>query len=133
MSTSSIWTPASSCLHLGDFRSLAHDITGYLDWNRCGHVRPSLRPMWLHEGVTRSFDVLYYHGTCLNIDFHGMERAGESYGGYDRRSAMTEGILVAMKAGGTGLPVCRVFGDLQQRLWQEGVAAQVDCIFCGAP
>ena len=89
--------------------------------------------MWLHEGVARSFVVLYGHGTCLNIAFHGMKRDGECYGGYDQMSAMAQGILVALKTGGTGLPMCRVFGDLQQRLWQEGVATQVDCIFGDAP
>ena len=31
------------------------------------------------------------------------------------------------------LPVCRVFGNLQQEPWQAGMAAQVDCILGGAP
>ena len=43
------------------------------------------------------------------------------------------GVSVAMKNGGTGFSCVSGFGHLLQWPWNEGVAAQMDCIFVGAP
>ena len=50
------------------------------------------------------------HGTCLNIDFHGIDSGEESHGGCDRRLAMAE----------------RSFGCVEA--WRHRVFSCVSCV-----
>jgi hypothetical protein len=64
------------------------------------------------------------YGTCLNIDFHDIDRGGESHDGCDRIFGIAETC--------TGCDedlLHMLFGDLQQRYWQEGATGQADSIF----
>jgi hypothetical protein len=63
--------------------------------------------------------------------FHVIDKGGENHGGYDQRLLMAEWCFGCDEDyAAQVLPVCEVFGDLQQELWHKGVVAQV---FGGAP
>jgi hypothetical protein len=70
------------------------------------------------------------HGTCQSFDFQGIDIGGESHGGC---VGGWNGGETYCRRWRWATQVCRVFGILQQRPWQEGVAALVDCICDGAP
>jgi hypothetical protein len=63
---------------------------GYLDQNRSSPAPPYLRPTRLLEDTERSFAFLSVPWTCLNTDFHGIDRGEECHGGCDRRLVRAE-------------------------------------------
>jgi hypothetical protein len=78
-----------------------------------------------HErGVERNFAFLsvpWYMSP--NKDFYVIDRGGESHGGCDRTSTISERFIGCnVDLLHAFFPMCRVFGDLQQHSRQERVA-----------
>jgi hypothetical protein len=69
------------------------------------------------------------HRAYLNIVFHDIDSGGESHGSRDRICNGGELYSLRRRIDAHILPVWPVFGDLQLCPCQEGVAADVDCIF----
>jgi hypothetical protein len=127
LTTSLIWMLMSSGIPLGELNFVHMEPLDFqigIDWSSMPLSR---------MGCEASLSS-WCHGTCKFFDIQGIDRGVESHGSCDQRFEMAKRCIGVNEDGRHRfLPMCWVFGILQQQPWQEGLPVPLECICNGAP